>query len=112
MSVLLRDMEMPKTCAYCRFIYADPNIEYEQPDGTKMVGGCCCCFTGNVIWNTKRDDDCPLGDVPTPHGKLVDASVAYDKIAEAAGEGSGNYVDMDVVDRGLSETPTIIEAEE
>lgn len=64
MGIYLPNMEMPKTCADCRFIYADPNIEYEQPDGTKMVGGCCCCFTGNVIWNTKRDDDCPFGEVP------------------------------------------------
>ena len=80
MSVLVKGMEMPKTCAYCRFIYADPNIEYEQPDGTKMVGGCCCCFTGNVIWNTKRDDDCPLGDVPTPHGRLIDADALIEDL--------------------------------
>lgn len=40
-----------------------------------------------------------------PHGDLIDRDVAYDKIAEQEG---GNYVDMDAVDMGLSETPVII----
>ena len=106
MGVYIKGMEMPKTCAYCRFIYADPNIEYEQPDGTKMVGGCCCCFTGNVIWNTKRDDDCPLGDVPTPHGRLIDA--------DAIILGDGPYEDDEWCEWALRQyqaAPTIIEAE-
>ena len=47
--------------------------------------------------------------VPEPHGRLIDASVAYDKIAEQEG---GNYVDMDAVGMGLDETPTVISASE
>ena len=49
-----------------------------------------------------------MGWLPSiPHGRLIDASVAYDKIAEQEG---GNYVDMDAVGLGLDETPTIIPA--
>ena len=44
-----------------------------------------------------------------PHGDLIERDAAYDKIAEQEG---GNYVDMDVVDMGLNETPVIIPAEE
>lgn len=44
-----------------------------------------------------------------PHGDLIERRAAYDKIAEQEG---GNYVDMDAVDMGLNETPTIIPAEE
>ena len=46
--------------------------------------------------------------LPKCHGRLIDADVAYDKIAEQEG---GNYVDMDLVGFGLEETPTIIEAD-
>lgn len=53
--------------------------------------------------------DCPLVEIKTPHGRLVDERDAYDHIAEQEG---GNYVDMDAVDMGLQETPTVIEAEE
>lgn len=68
-------------------------------------------WDGRVVFKFGGAEAGQAIEIP-PHGRLVDVSVAYDKIAEAAGEGSGNYVDMDVVDRGLSETPTIIEAEE
>lgn len=48
--------------------------------------------------------------IPVPkHGDLIDRRVAYDKIAEQEG---GNYVDMDAVDMGLNETPTVIPASE
>ena len=47
--------------------------------------------------------------VPEPHGRLINASEAYDKIAEQEG---GSYVDMDAVGMGLDETPTVIQASE
>lgn len=49
--------------------------------------------------------------IPVPdHGRLIEEDAAYDKIAEAAGEEAGNYVDMDVAGRGLENTPTVIPA--
>ena len=100
MSVLIKGREMPNNCQEC--VCINDEYFYCQAVGRQPQDE-------NVI--SRRPDWCPLIEVP-PHGRLIDASVAYDKIAEAAGEESGNYVDMDVVDRGLSETPTIIEAEE
>lgn len=47
--------------------------------------------------------------IPEPHGRLIDESVAYDKIAE---QETGYYMDMDGVDRGLQDTPTVIEGSE
>lgn len=44
-----------------------------------------------------------------PHGRLIDESVAYDKIAE---QETSYYMDMDGVDRGLQDTPTVVEAED
>lgn len=117
MSVLIEGMEMPKTCAYCRFIYADQNIEYEQPDGTKMVGGCCCGFTGNVIWNTKRDDDCPLGEVPEQHGRLGDLDRLEQMFADidnapySGFDGTEPFYSAEDAVQIIRLAPTIIEAE-
>lgn len=47
--------------------------------------------------------------IPEPHSRLIDERVAYDKIAE---QETSYYMDMDGVDRGLQETPTIIEESE
>lgn len=50
-----------------------------------------------------------ITEVKEPHGRLIDAETAYDKIGEQEG---GNLVDMDSVGAGLEETPTIIERSE
>lgn len=47
--------------------------------------------------------------ITEPHGRLIDESIAYDKIAE---QETGYYMDMDGVDRGLQDTPTVIEGSE
>lgn len=88
MSILIKGMEMPKgNDSIALFIYPDGVVVMYE-----MFG--------------------PLGRytaVPVPpHGDLIERDAAYDKIAEQEG---GNYVDMDAVDKGLNETPTIIPAE-
>lgn len=55
-----------------------------------------------------RPNWCPATQIP-PHGRLVDADVVYDKIAEA--DHAGNYVDMDAVGSAMEEVPTVIEAD-
>ena len=101
MSILIEGMEIPKDCIKCRFCL--------------FTGGYWKCLVGLVdgshadFGGTCRPSECPLVDVPEPHGRLIDASEAYDKIAEQEG---GNYVDMDAVGMGLDETPTVIPASE
>ena len=51
MSILIRGMEMPKNCDVC---FMRDACEYSMPLG-------------------KRLTDCPLVEVPTPHGRLIDA---------------------------------------
>lgn len=65
MSVLVNGMEMPTSCAYCRF------------EG----GGYCFAKGEKILHVGRRDDvhpDCPLIPVP-PHGRLIDA----DKLADS-----------------------------
>ena len=61
MSILIKGMEMPENCDKCRFqsalrLYCDA-MPYN--------------FCGNTD-DIERPDFCPLIEIPTPHGDLVD----------------------------------------
>ena len=56
MSILIEGMEMPDTCTRCDYI------------GLNVAIGC------KVVTGTNgRADNCPLTEVPEPHGRLIDA---------------------------------------
>ena len=95
MSVLIKGMEMPQNCDKCRFqsalrLYCDA-MPYN--------------FCGNTD-DIERPDWCPLIEVPTPHGRLIDA----DKLANETfyGATSAPYITY----RKFVNAPTVIEAEE
>ncbi len=60
MSVLIKGMEMPKYCYIC------PAYDY-------IRSTCCVLHTEVKNLNDKRYKYCPLVEVPTPHGRLIDA---------------------------------------
>ena len=102
MSILIKGMITPSRCDMCSM---------------RAMGVAWCMVakrstshskTGKPLDETRRPKWCPIVEVPVPHGRLIDERVAYDKIAEQEG---GNYIDMDAVDSGLQETPTVIEAD-
>ena len=57
MSVIVKNMEMPKTCNDCG-----------------LRDSFDCWITDSYIEArfSKRNEDCPLVEIPTPHGDLVD----------------------------------------
>ena len=65
MSVLIINMEMPNTCKACVC-----SNYYERMD---MI---LCDIMDKQLdekqWKSERHHDCPLIEVPTPHGSLVD----------------------------------------
>ena len=61
MSVLIKGMNMPETCIDCNLTYCDDDF------------GTSCCFTGVPCLNLGRQAACPLVEIPTPHGRLIDA---------------------------------------
>ena len=64
MSILIRDIPMPNNCEECQFNRLDPTGEILLCDLTLFA----------VSWAEKeRPFDCPLIEVPTPHGRLIDA---------------------------------------
>ena len=66
MSVLIKGMEMPKSCSKCGF------FDMGGGDGYR----CTLLRKSFEMWNkisVARDRSCPLIEVPTPHGRLIDA---------------------------------------
>ena len=80
MSVLIKGMEMPKQCGGC------------------PLRGVC----KQRIYIEYRPKDCPLIEVPTPHGRLIDADAIQDYNVETFGQR------LLIIDTA----PTVIEAEE
>lgn len=99
----IKGLKMPSRCEECFFLRDVGDYVFV---GCKLNIG----FAKNRAYE-HRHDHCPLIPVPD-HGRLIEEDAAYDKIAEEAHEDAGNYVDMDVVGRGLEYTPTIIPADE
>lgn len=117
MSVLIKDMEVPKNCLTCKL----------RGDGSDSKYVWDCPFTGleytREEGETRRLDDCPLVEIPAPHGRLIDADATMkqwgiDKATKYGNETSEQrhfsystmmmYEIADIFD----DAPTVIEAEE
>lgn len=119
MSVLVKGMEMPKSCSDCFY-------EYET-----LKGETCCAICNGSISNdesfSKRIPSCPLVEIP-PHGRLIDADAYHKEIKERYQSASEWYHEAetdDILARAesamitftecsltLQKMPTVIEAEE
>jgi hypothetical protein len=112
MSILIKKMEKPKTCALCPFReirYKSGYYNYEH------------CSALNMIFNEDKLDidpykerlsDCPLIEIPTPHGRLIDERKALLTDLEIF-MCDGSYKDaLKLICEKLDNAPTILEAEE
>lgn len=71
MSILIKGMEMPKSCLDCRFCNGQANTDY---------GVCVWCDVDGKVRDAYTMQDCPLVPIP-PHGRLIDAdAIPYKKI--------------------------------
>ena len=109
MSILIKGMEMPTTCCYCKMIAYNPDIVWND-GGINAIGGYCCVLTGELIDNTTREEHCPLIPVP-PHGRLIDAD-ALDADLEWQDMHTGEWDAVGFSIEEIENAPTIIPAEE
>ena len=135
MSILIKGMEMPSDCAHC-FAAA---IGYDSPlysscklycRAVDKFADCATVVTeaktlGMLREYQGRPDWCPLVEIKTPHGRLIDADALMDKYemmenscAEHGRAFSFSFKDCGekcaewwTVQDALSREPTIIEAE-
>ena len=62
MGVYIKGMKMPKNCLKCEIRSYDANAGEEY-----------CPFSQIVCLSIGIQDNCPLVEVPEPHGRLIDA---------------------------------------
>lgn len=107
MDVLIKGMEMPKGCITCMF-------KSESLFNRTMW----CEWLDDPLGDyTKCDEewrhpDCPLVEVSTPHGRLIDADDAFIDADERGFDFWSCDADIDSAHEFLMAQPTFIEAEE
>ena len=69
MSILIKNMEMPKCCRDCRFCAGLADTEW---------GTCAGCLIDDECREASSKSGCPVVEIPTPHGRLIDADELID----------------------------------
>ena len=94
-SVIIKGMEMPQRCMDCG-----------------VDTGLCGLWNGYDGRYSRRHPRCPLVDIPTPHGRLIDGD-AYIKMMEEKCDHESSLDEwvLKVCRGGVSIMPTVIEAE-
>ena len=103
MSVIIKGMKMPKSCDSCDLIqFDDEGLEAH------------CPLSPYYRWcGTPPDykpEGCLLVEVPTPHGRLIDADKLVWFIDNHIASGK-KWVEFETIKDMINSLPTIIEAE-
>ena len=109
MSVLIKGMDMPKSCLDCRLFYDESETE-------------CWCKANEL--HAKRDlrtrhPNCPLVEIKTPHGRLIDADElghalyrkAFEEDSADQKRDSGCWIRYRLFGQERDKAPTVVEAE-
>ena len=95
MSVLIKDMEMPKSCFYCPFREKVNPDDYVCMALNKEFEETFSLIVG------KRHSDCPLVPIP-PHGRLIDADAVERNLVKM------QMVQKDVVAHGIRKSRAVV----
>ena len=101
--ILIKNMKTPKNCEECPLNYYECALLDKSAEEIMMYYG------GN-----SRHPDCPLIEVPTPHGDLIDRETAKKTVCRALEVNCKNLMNTAVpmlIDYALNNAPTIIESE-
>lgn len=103
MSVLIKGMNMPILCELCDLCHLSLDTQ-----GWKMWCKVAKEYAGRIGYVHGRPNWCPLVEVPTPHGRLIDADALMKDIRLH----SESYFADDFAHEWVDKQPTVIEAEE
>lgn len=105
MSILIRGMKKPD-CYSCPFAHDGWPDEWEMH----------CVFLNRQVGHfgkkLKKPKDCPIVEVPTPHGRMIDADALKVSLVFAEKTAKWAVPALRAVLMVIDEMPTIIEAEE
>ncbi len=97
--LIIKGMNMPKKCTACPFYYVD----FSDGETSCLATGC------EVSIGEHRDKNCPLVEIPTPHGELIDRDDVIEEINRIFPCHSDEY---EWAYTTVEQADTIIEAEE
>lgn len=102
--IVIRGMEMPKTCQICRTAKFDRIVGCEEWDRLSIAQRMYM-----------RSETCPLIPLPEGHGRLIDADKLTPDMGNYITGGSGTVGSMCTMrgysQRKIDNAPTILEAE-
>ena len=98
MSILIQGMAMPNRCFECIFLTTVPNFFC-------LAGKRDLCAEHGI--NISNPDWCPLVEIPTPHGRLIDA----DKLDIHDISPVDGFCVMGVTEEDIGLADTVIEGE-
>lgn len=101
MSVLIKGLEMPETCLEC--IKSGFRTAIHCAEWTEISAG---------LREHTRSLSCPLEEVPTPHGRLVEFIDVIARVNEDDGTEEVCVGDVFKAYYEMKNAPTVIEAEE
>lgn len=97
MSVLVRGMKMPETCIECPLQYGGwCFVAPADVDDTRVAP------TVDKAYEQGKPKWCPLTEIPTPHGPLIDKEKLYNRFAELAEEARETFNKLTPYDRTWS----------
>lgn len=108
MSVLIKGMEMPKDCRECRLKY----YSFSAGDTWCEVNYAILAKSFKAIEFDGKPDSCPLVEVPTPHGALIDADALIANHFSNEHRIALSYANKVWMRKIITDEPTVIEAEE
>ena len=112
MGVLIKDMDMPENCDKCRFCvngFTDEAPMYEC--GVQSYDNVSVLVESDGKPFDFRPDWCPLVEIPTPHGRLIDADELKSKFRHGNGDDDADSAWISTIRRFITQADTIIEAE-
>lgn len=100
MSVMIKGMNFPKNCMECDLHFTARGLDEE------------CIFSNDTVEDCteRRLYRCPLVEIPTPHGRLIDADKLVWFIDNHIASGK-KWVEFETIKDMINSLPTIIEAE-
>lgn len=114
MGVYVKGLEMPKVCAECPFREVRYDPGYYNYEHCKALGKIFNEHSLEIDVFEEKFNDCPLIEIPTPHGRLIDADKLKEKRETMCWKDEFYMThESDFIDsRHIDNAPTILEAEE
>lgn len=100
MCLIIKGVEMPENCNECICLEAFDDEIYGRQYFCGILG------IDALAKEHSRHKNCPLVEIPTHHGRLIDADELSISILKTMNNGDDSVIGL------IDKTPTIIEAEE